>query len=202
MRPYGKASYRSRLIAAGLAALGMERSGGRRRGYRPEGASRKGRGPILAHHRRLLVAGRSARDQWLRAAAGGLCAIGGISLASAAPPFSRETKLTAQLDLRLPPLATIAHGRESSPVEEAFPSSIHHLDHLTVDIWEGDRPSQPLLDAGGLAFRTVNPVEAIASRIRREGLPIARLWQSKSALLSIGLNQKGKLGLWLTKKLQ
>jgi hypothetical protein len=37
-------------------------------------------------------------------------------------------------------------------------------------------------------------------RARREGLPIIRLWNSKSALLSIGLNQKGKPGLWLIQK--
>jgi hypothetical protein len=42
--------------------------------------------------------------------------------------------------------------------------------------------------------------EILARRIRREGLPIARLLETKSALLSIGLNQRGKPGLWLTQK--
>jgi len=29
---------------------------------------------------------------------------------------------------------------------------------------------------------------------------LLRLWESKSALLSVGLNQKGKAGLWLIQK--
>ena len=149
-----------------------------------------------------MIVGRSARGPLLCAAAGGLCAIGGTSPVDAAPPNNRETRTTAQLDLRPPPLPAIGHGRESSPAGESFPSSIHHLDHLNLDLDEGYRLPHAALDAGELGFRTISPVEAIASRIRRQGLPIARLWQSKSALLSIGLNQKGKLGLWLTKKLQ
>jgi hypothetical protein len=31
-------------------------------------------------------------------------------------------------------------------------------------------------------------------------VPIARLWESHSALLSLGLNQRGKPGLWLIQK--
>jgi hypothetical protein len=42
---------------------------------------------------------------------------------------------------------------------------------------------------------------ALLHRVHREGVPIIRLWNSKSALLSIGLNQKGKLGLWLIQKI-
>ncbi len=42
--------------------------------------------------------------------------------------------------------------------------------------------------------------QEFARRVHREGLPVARLWESKSALVSIGLNQKGKPGLWLIQK--
>jgi hypothetical protein len=42
--------------------------------------------------------------------------------------------------------------------------------------------------------------QEFVSRVRREGLPVARLWQNHSALVSIGLNQRGKPGLWLTQK--
>jgi hypothetical protein len=38
--------------------------------------------------------------------------------------------------------------------------------------------------------------------LRREGLPIARLWENKSALLSLGLNKKGKPGLWIVQKIR
>jgi hypothetical protein len=40
----------------------------------------------------------------------------------------------------------------------------------------------------------------IAQRVRREGLPVARLFETKSALLHLGLNQRGKPGLWLVQK--
>jgi hypothetical protein len=49
-------------------------------------------------------------------------------------------------------------------------------------------------------FETRSQAQIIAHRIHREGLPLARLWESKSALISIGLNQRGKPGLWLTQK--
>ena len=35
---------------------------------------------------------------------------------------------------------------------------------------------------------------------RRDGLPVARLWESKSVLLHLGFNQKGKPGLWIMQK--
>jgi hypothetical protein len=47
----------------------------------------------------------------------------------------------------------------------------------------------------------MRPPEIWLDRIRREGVPIARLWNSKSALLSLGLNEKGKPGLWLIQKI-
>jgi hypothetical protein len=43
-------------------------------------------------------------------------------------------------------------------------------------------------------------VEELALRFHREGLPIARLWENKSALVSLGLNSKGKPGLWIIQK--
>lgn len=36
---------------------------------------------------------------------------------------------------------------------------------------------------------------------RRDGFPLARLWENKSALVHVGLNQKGKPGLWIVQKL-
>jgi hypothetical protein len=43
-------------------------------------------------------------------------------------------------------------------------------------------------------------VKQLAERFHREGLPVARLWETHSALLSLGLNQRGKPGLWLIQK--
>ena len=33
-----------------------------------------------------------------------------------------------------------------------------------------------------------------------EGLPVARLWETKTALLHFGLSPRGKPGLWLIQK--
>jgi hypothetical protein len=41
----------------------------------------------------------------------------------------------------------------------------------------------------------------MARRFRREGLPVARLFENHSALVSLGLNSRGKPGIWLIQKL-
>lgn len=48
--------------------------------------------------------------------------------------------------------------------------------------------------------REITRAEAFARRFHREGLPLARLWENHSALLSLGLNSRGKPGLWLVQK--
>ncbi len=50
-------------------------------------------------------------------------------------------------------------------------------------------------------FPVMSQPETLLGRVHREGVPIVRLWNSHSALLSIGLNQKGKPGLWLIQKI-
>jgi hypothetical protein len=46
----------------------------------------------------------------------------------------------------------------------------------------------------------MSTAEAFAQRFHREGLPVARLWENHAALVSLGLNQKGKPGLWVVQK--
>jgi hypothetical protein len=45
-----------------------------------------------------------------------------------------------------------------------------------------------------------SPTEEFVNRVHHEGLPLARLWENKSALVSLGLNQRGQAGLWLIQK--
>jgi hypothetical protein len=57
----------------------------------------------------------------------------------------------------------------------------------------------------GLSFqlpmaKPMSPAEAFATRVHREGVPLARVWENKSTLVSVGFNQKGHLGLWLIQK--
>jgi len=146
------------------------------------------------------------------AAASGLCGLGLMSSAIAAPPPLVDTTFThrahaspaARLDLQLlvehsaPPSP---HGATTGFASTAFPSAIHHLDVGKTDLGTDDRYQQrAALGIGETNFRTMGQAEILALRIRREGLPIARLLESKSALLSIGLNQRGKPGLWITQK--
>jgi hypothetical protein len=37
-------------------------------------------------------------------------------------------------------------------------------------------------------------------RLHREGLPVARLFETKRALVHLGLSPRGKPGLWLVQK--
>jgi hypothetical protein len=48
--------------------------------------------------------------------------------------------------------------------------------------------------------KPMSPAEIFARRVHQEGLPVARLWENRTALVSVGLNQRGKPGLWLIQK--
>jgi hypothetical protein len=134
-----------------------------------------------------------------------------MSSAIASPPALGETAFAhrahappaPRLDLQLlmehsPPAS--AHGAMTGFSATAFPSAIRHLDVGKADLGTDDRYQQRALGVGVTNFRTMSQAEALALRVRREGLPVARLLESKSALLSIGLNQRGKPGLWVTQK--
>jgi hypothetical protein len=103
--------------------------------------------------------------------------------------------LTPHLDLRPP--TDLSDGARSTA---AFPSAMHRP---TLAAFEGkDREQSGLAGFGSelTSARSTGSVEEFARRVRRQGLPIARLWQNKSALVSLGLNQRGKPGLWLVQK--
>jgi len=114
--------------------------------------------------------------------------LGLASAAWASPPAGRGLPLP-HLDLRLPVNAEMLPEKSTA----AFPSSLHRsaLGYSQVS----DLP------ALGTQGQTPTRVEEFARRVHREGLPVARLWENKSALVSLGLNQKGKPGLWIIQKI-
>jgi hypothetical protein len=169
---------------------------------------------------------QEGKNRLMRVAAGGLCGLGLMSSAIASPPISRgktspstidsvrsilvagrpfahqEHTSSNHLDLRPlvdPPPATAQSGAAAFAFTP-FPTAIHHLYLGKADFGTDDRIRRPALGTGELSFRTMSQAEIFARRVHREGLPVARLWESNSALVSIGLNQKGKPGLWLTQK--
>jgi hypothetical protein len=96
----------------------------------------------------------------------------------------------ARLDLRAPsPAAALV------PNTSVFPSALIHRQiggsELTAQL--------PSLGAGNPRIRP--PLAELARHLQHEGLPVARLWENNSALVHIGLNQRGKPGLWLVQKI-
>jgi hypothetical protein len=138
-------------------------------------------------------------------AVGAVCGLGLLHSAAANPPLGQEgTRLRA-----IQPARPI-----SAPEQHAGnPSAVHFDLRAPADYAAAATPSAsfrrsdsdgglplPALGANDPRFRMMSRSATFVDRARREGLPFARLWESRSALLSLGLNTKGKPGLWLTQK--
>ena len=142
-----------------------------------------------------------------------MCGLILAAAASAAPPASRTGILTratesplarvsgairsqsipaGRLDLRAP--AQLPGGSEYA----AFPS----LRTATPELGRrgADEPASGL-GTQGPPMTEESRAQELARRFHREGLPVARLWETHSALVSLGLNQHGKPGLWLIQKI-
>jgi hypothetical protein len=65
-----------------------------------------------------------------------------------------------------------------------------------------ERIDLPAMGGDWTQTRIPSRAEEFVRRVHREGLPVARLWENKSALLSLGLNKKGKPGLWIIQKIR
>jgi hypothetical protein len=126
----------------------------------------------------------------------GCCALGLISSALAAPPLNQKIAQRLEphpsLDLR-PSVAALAAIEKPSA---AFPSGLRRQ---TLGAQQDIR--LPALGFESTQTPVKGRAEEFVSRVRREGLPVARLWQNNSALVSLGLNQRGKPGLWLIQKI-
>jgi hypothetical protein len=140
--------------------------------------------------------GKSLAKQGL-ATAIGTGAVLVLSSAMAAPPQNRAVQARAQtqiqpqgqhLDLRAPSPAVDVPEKTPS-----FPSMSHRY-----SLGSQDQVQPPALGPDGMRSRL--PVQDFVQRIHREGIPVARLFESKSALVHLGLSPKGKPGLWLVQK--
>jgi hypothetical protein len=63
-----------------------------------------------------------------------------------------------------------------------------------------DSSSLPDLGVDGKRIRVTTRIEDFARQVHREGLPFARVWENQSMLVSVGLNPKGRPGLWIIQK--
>jgi hypothetical protein len=140
--------------------------------------------------------GKSLVNQGLPAVlgAGALLLMGS---AVGAPPQSRAVQprsvsqiqpLGQHLDLRAPFPATDTSEKTSS-----FPSMSRRR-----SVGSQEPVQLPALGADGMRSRLT--LQDFVKRVHHEGLPVARLFESKSALVHLGLSPKGKPGLWLVQK--
>jgi hypothetical protein len=130
-----------------------------------------------------------------------------MSAAEAAPPIIQRAvhgEPRQALDLRSPldvHAALDTHAAAmvmSEKNSEAFPSSLHRQ---AMGGQTQDQNERPALGSSAASARIDSPMQALARRVHHEGLPVARLWENKSALVSLGLSPKGKPGLWITQKI-
>ena len=118
-------------------------------------------------------------------------------LLAGTPSRSPARRLDFQkLDLRPP--ESLSGGRASAPTGDSaavFPSA----KRAAPGTGTGADEELP----GGRNFATLHmesKVHEMARHVPHEGLPIARLWETKTALLHFGLSPRGKPGLWLIQK--
>ena len=139
--------------------------------------------------------GQSTQNQF-RIAAGVLCLFSCVGASYAAPPTGLGTQGrgagTAQnfssrthLDLTAPALDSLKSALNSPMKPHALGQEERNGLNLGTDAWQ-DKPSARMAE--------------LVRRVHREGLPVARLWENHSALVSLGLNQRGKPGLWIIQK--
>ena len=174
--------------------------------------------------------GSARKIRLISIAAGSLCGLGLLNSAIALPPLSRGSSSpdinasarsrlaggqslvhqahtsTALLDLRPPKesASPAMHDATGAVAPVAFPSAIHHGNLGSEDLGADGRMRPSAFGADEMSVQEMSQGQIIVERmqhIHREGLPIARLWESKSAVVSIGLNQRGKPGLWFTQRM-
>jgi hypothetical protein len=141
--------------------------------------------------------------------AAGLYGLGFLSCSIAAPlparvaPALLQPTIFTRLDLRVPqdPFVPGIQGGSVSPERSGFPSEFQRLPADVAVSATREHTVQSGLAISAAEFHFASSAERFVRSVQREGLPIARLWKSDSGLLSIGLNKRGKPGVWFTKKL-
>lgn len=104
-------------------------------------------------------------------------------------PTGQHLASGQHLDLRAP-----APAADVSEKTSAFPSVLHR--HGLGSSVQAQPPG-----FGTDSMRSRPGIQDFVRRVRQEGLPLARIFESKSALVHLGLSPKGKPGLWLVQKI-
>jgi hypothetical protein len=109
----------------------------------------------------------------------------------------------ARLDLRAPTKIPGAHAAAADASFGKSSDSVPFPSMRRGAVRSADPAEDRAPSIGELAVqsKSMSRPEELARRFHREGLPIARLWESHSALVSVGLSPRGKPGIWLIQKL-
>jgi hypothetical protein len=142
-----------------------------------------------------------------------VCSAGMSLTVLAAPPLNKvlgsdrpARSFPAHLDLRLPlerESAAVPVIRTGAAQMWAAPQGgQHNTMSMAVSMAEDRKAGidDSLRPLGAEMGGSRPNVRTMVEHFHREGLPVARLWENHSALISLGLNGKGKPGLWLTQK--
>jgi hypothetical protein len=115
------------------------------------------------------------------------------------PAADSRAKFNAHASLEM--RATTVGGAWLPRVQDArsFPATFSSVPVLTSRDYLAQL-SLPTMGGDGRGIRDQSPTEQLIRQVHKEGMPLARLWQNDEALVSLGLNPKGKPGLWLIQK--
>jgi hypothetical protein len=136
----------------------------------------------------------------LAAAAYGVKAAPPSGIGPAKPSRATGALDLRRLDLRPPDFrpSDLRPGPDIRPAEHVatpFPSA------KRSQLAPARRAEDDLPELGSReAVRTASRAEQLVRRVHQEGVPFARLWETRSALLHVGLSPRGKPGLWLIQK--
>ena len=153
-----------------------------------------------------------AQKRVLLAAMVGLCEVVALHSALAGPPLEKVT-------------AALSHGSKDNRSAAVVPTLKERLDlRPPANAMESNQgvaaslaaPGRYRLFSGQLPWKSdarafsppvsqnehiMSPMETLTHNFQHEGLPVAKLFQSNQSLVHLGLNPKGKPGLWIIHKL-
>jgi hypothetical protein len=124
---------------------------------------------------------------------------------------SRNEREIGRLDLRAPSDFGTARAASDSPSQPSasssapFPSARRVPRNEPIEERPIEDDSASVANVGlrntDLAMKNTSRAEELTRRLHREGLPVARLWETRSAMVSLGLSPRGKPGIWLIQKI-
>ncbi len=107
----------------------------------------------------------------------------------------------AHLDLR-PPAGVFAASDATESFAAAASPRLFDAKNPSRSETEGVSSRASAAETTAAAGHIMSPLQTLAHNFHQEGLPMARLFENQNSLVHLGLNQKGKPGLWIVQKVR